>query len=231
VEKLQIIGLRVVISWLISSLLLAYLFPIQFFWLLSGLVVLSVILLICCIFGFLQYILERFLPIMHVFHFTVYLCIGVVGFSLGLGMEWISIILGVVFPTIYFFSGNLLYRNMEKKRIAGVKIVVSWIFSSLIIASIVSLEIFYLSSILVMSIISLFICGIFGFIQYNFEKYGSNDGFKIQLFLLFIYLVVGVGCLLYLAFDWVAIFPGIIYATTFLISGLIVNRINLKLEN
>ncbi len=98
--------IKVLVSWLISSIALAVIFPLQFFWLFFGLASLIINLLPFVILGMTEFILDKIKIKEDINRFSLYLIIGVISL-IWLSLDWRLICIGLINGLLYYMSKHV----------------------------------------------------------------------------------------------------------------------------
>jgi hypothetical protein len=100
--------IKLLVSWFISSLLWAVIFPLQFFWLSSGLVPLIINLFPCAVLGMTDFILDKMKIKEGINRLYIYLVVGIICF-IWLGLDWRLIGVGLFYGLLYYMSKHVYY--------------------------------------------------------------------------------------------------------------------------
>lgn len=104
--------IKVLVSWSISSILWAVIFPLQFFWLFSGLASLVINLFPFGILGMTEFILDKMKIKEGVNRFSLYLIIGVISL-IWLSLDWRLICIGLFNGLLYYMSKHV-YKMLKE---------------------------------------------------------------------------------------------------------------------
>lgn len=107
-KGMKIYLIKALVSWFISSILWAIIFPIQFFWLSFGLVALIINLFPYAILGITEYILDKMKIKEGINRLCLYLMVGIICF-IWLGLDWKLIGVGSFYGLLYYMSKHVYY--------------------------------------------------------------------------------------------------------------------------